>query len=90
MGVINDFQDSVGFLDYKVYGSLEVFDASYVKGGEPDHTGDIGVFLNFKLLGRFKTKQQALAFIKQLIREAPPGAQEFFAAHQSVLLENLC
>lgn len=87
--MINDFQDSFSFIDYKIYGELEVFDASFTKGVKPNHAGDIGVFLNFKLLGRFKVKQQALAFVQSLIRDAPAKAREWYAANQSVLLDTL-
>lgn len=89
MGVINDFQNTTSFIDYKQYGELKVFDASFAKGEQPNHAGDIGVFLNLKLVGRFKAKQQALALVEKLIREAPAEAREWFAAHQSVLLDTL-
>jgi hypothetical protein len=87
--VINDFQSSFAFVDYKRYGEYKVFDACIVKSGKPNHSGDIGVFLNFKMVGRFKTKLQARAFIEKLIRECPAEARDFFAANQSVLLDTL-
>ncbi len=84
--MINDFQDSFSFVDYKRYGALQLFDASLAKGENPDHTGEIVVFLNYDIVGRFKSKQQARALIENLIREAPAEAGDWFAANQSVLL----
>ena len=90
MGVLNDFRDSFSFIDYKVYGELEIFDACIISGEEWDHSGDIGVFLNFELVGRFKVKSEAVSMLKKLISEAPRDAQAFFTENMDVLLKNLC
>lgn len=47
------------------------------------------MFLNFKLLGRFKKKSEAKALILKLISEAPKGAMKDFEEHKGVLLDLL-
>jgi len=91
VGVINDFQNSFSFIDFKDYGQLKIFDACFTKGEKVCNTSsdDISIFLNFKKVGSFKVKLQAQAFLKQLISEAPSEAREFFVENQNVLLDNL-
>jgi hypothetical protein len=87
--VLNDFRDSFSFIDYKVYGTLEIFDACIISGEEWNESGDIGVFLNFELVGRFKAKSEAVSMLNKLISEAPKDAKRFFEDNQEVLLKNL-
>ena len=69
---------------------MEVFDACWTCGQEPDDCGDIGVFLNFKLLGRFKTKSETVSMLIKIIDEAPAGdCRKFFEENKNVLLKNL-
>jgi hypothetical protein len=87
VGVINDFRDTRSFIDYKEYGELKAWDASWTKGSSPNHAGDIGVFLNFRLIGRYKTKSEAYNVLKKLIDEAPTS---FFRENADYLLRDLC
>lgn len=87
MGVINDFRDSYSFIEYKVYGTLKVFDASYSAGSDIMMAGTISIFLNFKKVGEFKSKSEAVSMLKKLIDEAPC---EFFKENKMVLLKDLC
>jgi hypothetical protein len=69
-----------------VYGELKVFDACYTCGVDRKEDGSIAVFLNFKKLGEFKSKQEALTMIKKLIEEAPCN---FFKENRDVLVKDL-
>jgi hypothetical protein len=85
--VINDFRDSFAFVDYRVFGALEVFDACWTAGVDDIQDGNIHVFLNFKKVGMFKSKLEAVSMLKKLIGEAPHG---WFEENKEVLLKDLC
>ena len=72
--MLDDFHDAYAFMEYREYGDeaqVKIFSAFATNGQEPNHGGDIGIFLNFKLVGRFKKKSEALAVVRKLIEEAP-------------------
>lgn len=69
--MLDDFHDAYAFMEWREYGELKVFNAFCTNGKEPNHGGDIGVFLNFKLVGKFKKKSEALELVRKLIAEAP-------------------
>ncbi len=72
--MLDDFHDAYAFMEYREYGEdaqMKLFGAFSTNGDNPNHGGEICVFLNFKLLGRFKKKSEALAMVKRLIAEAP-------------------
>lgn len=85
--MINDFRDSYAFIDYKVYGELEVFDACYTAGVDWNSAGSISIFLNFKKVGEFKSKSQAVSMVNKLLADAPC---KFFDENKEVLLKDLC
>jgi hypothetical protein len=90
IGVINDFKDAYAFADYKDWGPLQTFDASFSTGRLPLFqvaTHSIGVFLNFKLVGEFKDKASARGLVCSLINAAPASAQKDFEAHRQILLD---
>lgn len=72
--VINDFDNSVSVVDCKKFGVVMITDAWRV-GSE--HKGyqlpedDIGIFLNYKLLHRTKSREEANKLVDKLIGEAP-------------------
>jgi hypothetical protein len=80
IGVINDFRNATSFIDCKCFKEeLTVLDCSYVKS---EHRGfavsqdEIVVFLNFRIVGRFKSKQEARRLILKLIEDAPIDISE--------------
>ena len=85
--MINDFRDSFAFIDYKVYGTLEVFDACWTGGENWNPTGTISIFLNLTKIGEFKSKSEAVSMLKKLLDEAP---HEFFDENKEELLKGLC
>jgi hypothetical protein len=87
IGVINDFRDSFSFIDYKVYGELKIFDACRVAGVDRKEDGSISVFLNFKKVGEFKSKSEAVSKLRELLGNAPCS---FFDENKDVLLKDLC
>ena len=86
IGVINDFRDSFAFIDYKEYGTLKIFDACRTSGVDRKEDGSIAVFLNFKKVGQFKSKSEAVSLLKKLLAEAPCS---FFDENKDVLLSDL-
>lgn len=87
ISIINDFRDSFAFVDYKVFGELKVYDACHVQGNTRTWEQNIHVFLNFKKVGCFKTKSEAVSKIRELIKQAPCS---WFEENQNVLLKDLC
>ena len=87
IGIINDFQDSFSFISYKVYGRLEIYDASRSAGNEKIQDAKIYVFLNLKKVGEFKSKSEAVSMVRRLIAEAPCS---WFEENKDILLEDLC
>lgn len=85
--MINEFRDSFAFVDYQTFGKLEVFDACWVGGVNKIQDGNIHVFLNFKKVGEFKAKLEAVSMLRNLISEAP---DRFFEENKDVLLKDLC
>jgi hypothetical protein len=73
-------------VDYKVYGTLKIFDACKISSTERDDAGAIHVFLNFKKVAECKAKSEAVSVIKRLIAEAP---SEWFEEQKEILLEDL-
>lgn len=74
IGIINDFKNSTSFIDYRVYGSLQIWDAcnsSGENGSFCKSSDSIKLFLNFKPIGEFKTSQEVEIIIKRLIEESP-------------------
>lgn len=84
--MINEFRDSFAFIDYQVFGTLEVFDACRCSSEDWNSSGSIHVFLNFKKVGEYKSKQEAYQAIKKLLDSAP---HEFFKQNKGVLIEDL-
>ena len=87
IGVINDFRDSFAFIDYREYGTLKIFDACRTAGVDRKEDGSIAVFLNFKKVGEFKSKSEAVSELKRLLADAPDN---FFDENKDVLLKDLC
>lgn len=89
--MLNDFQAVKAFIDYKEFGGGQAryFEACLVTTVDRDDNGDIAVFLNFKQLGRFKKKSEALALVKKLLAGAPRLALSDFEEHKGVLLDSL-
>ncbi len=86
IGITNDFRDSFAFIDYKVYGELKIFDACYTAGVDRKEDGSISVFLNFKKVGEYKAKSEAVSMVRKLLSEAPCG---FFDENKDILLDDL-
>lgn len=86
IGVINDFRDSFSFIDYKEYGTLKVYDACRTSGFKKQGDGNIHVFLNFKKVGMYKAKSEAVSAIRKLLAGAPCS---FFEENKDVLLKDL-
>jgi hypothetical protein len=84
--VINDFRDSFAFIDYKVYGTLKVFDACWTAGVDRKEDGSISIFLNFKKVGEYKSRSEAVSMVRKLLNEAP---DKFFKENEDVLLKDL-
>ena len=76
IGVINDFRDSYAFIEYKEYGTLKIFDACRTSGVDRKEDGSVAVFLNFKKVGQFKSKSEAVSLLKKLLAEAALGIKE--------------
>ncbi len=45
------------------------------------------MFLNFKKVGEFKSKSEAVSLLRKLLAEAPCG---FFDENKGILLDDLC
>ena len=85
---INDFRNSFAFIEYKSFGDgrMQVWDACWTAGPDRNHAGTIAVFLNFKKVGEFKSKSEAVSAIMKLLEKAP---NSFFDENKSVLLRDL-
>lgn len=72
--VVNDFINTAGFVSYRRYGELQIWDASRTSSlhrGYQKSTDQIRVYLNHSLVGEFFETAQAEALIRRLVREAP-------------------
>lgn len=78
--MIDDFKNEFSFIDYKQFpNDMRHWDACKVKGEREHQKSDdaIHVFLNFKLVGKYKTRGDALRIIQTLLDDAPVSLQEF-------------
>lgn len=80
IGVINDFRNSYGYIDYQQW-TPEVKQWSCFKTENervPQQSDDaIHVFLNFKKVGLFKETKAAKECIAKLLDDAPASMMEF-------------
>jgi hypothetical protein len=82
IAVIDDFLNTYCFIDYKDYGSLQVWGASCVGSARPSFTAptdSIAVFFNFDLVGGYKKRSDAAATIRRLLEQAPVDLTQFAA-----------
>lgn len=80
ISIINDFKNSLSFIDYKEYGTLQIWDARKVKGthrGYQTSEDNIGIFLNYNLIKTVKTKEEAEQLVKELLKQSPVNLLEF-------------
>lgn len=80
IGIINDYKNEHSFIEYKRYGTLEIWNASKSKGPMSSHNtpeDGIHVFLNFTKLDVFKSKEEAQILINKLITESPVDITEY-------------
>ena len=79
MAVVNDFRNETSFVDYRRYGTLQVWDASVTSGPRrPQRSTDrITVYLNFRPVGEFTETAAARALVKALLNQAPVDLSEF-------------
>lgn len=78
--MIDDFKNEFSFIDYKQFpNDMRHWDACKVKGEREHQKSDdaIHVFLNFNLVGKFKTRREAVKIIQRLLDEAPASLDEF-------------
>lgn len=78
--MIDDFRNEFSFVEYKQYPKdMRIWDACRVGGPRERQKPDdaIHVFLNYKLVGKFKTRLGAVEIIKKLLDEAPTDLTEF-------------
>lgn len=74
IGILNDFDNTHSFVDYRDWGTLKTWDAS--RSGSA-HRGyqlandSIGIFLNFDLVLNTTSKPEARALIARLVADAP-------------------
>lgn len=80
IGVINDFKNEFAFIEYRDYGELKIWNSCAVRCEHRGHQlakDSIGVFLNFELVGEFRSFDEANALIRKLIAQAPTDLTEF-------------
>lgn len=91
IGILNDFKNSYAYADFKDYGEIQFFNVS-ISSSTPDYqksTDDIGIFLNYKLIARFKEKAPAIALVNKLLSEAPKQSLKDFNSYGIQILEAL-
>lgn len=74
IGVIDDFLNQYAFVDYQEFGTLRVWDGCRVGSAHRGHqlsSDAIFVFLNFKQVGKYFSREEAHAALARLVREAP-------------------
>jgi hypothetical protein len=80
IAVVDDFRNEFSFVEYKQYPrDMRIWDACKVSGPREYQkaTDCITVFLNYKEVGKFKTREDALNLIRRLLEEAPVNLDEF-------------
>lgn len=91
IGVLNDFKNSRAFMDYKYFSDqLHGLECCYTRSphkGFDTADDEIVVFLNFKIVGRFKSRKDARACVDRLIAESP--AKKDFESNSSVLFKDI-
>lgn len=92
VGVINDFNNTRSFMDYQQFGIMYCFAACSVG---TEHRGyqvkddAIYVFLNFKKVGIFKSRSEALALVQKLIDDCPKQCKKDFITYGDTITKNL-
>lgn len=80
IGVINDFRGEFSSIEYLEW-QKDVFKWAAFKVGSPpkyqEPSSHIHVFLNYQLVGKFKSNQEAQHCINQLLKKAPADFSEF-------------
>lgn len=81
IGIINDFQNVFAYIDYQDWGPVQQWGCFRGGNGHPgfqQSTDSIGVFLNFKLVGEYKIKEEAEKKVQELLLEAPVKFTQFW------------
>lgn len=84
IGLIDDFHDVRAFIQCFESPEVKSFNSFYSKGANPNNSGDIGVFLNYNLIGRFKNKSEALKLVEKLISKAPKQSHNDFIRYDTI------
>lgn len=82
IGVIDDFNSTFAFIDYRTFGDgrMQVWDACKISTAHRGHalsTDSIAVFLNFNKLGNFKIREEADRLINKLILDSPVDLSQY-------------
>jgi hypothetical protein len=80
IGIIDDFNNSFSYVEYKKYGEMEIYNAcktSCPHKGYQDREDAIHIFINFKKIGVFKIRTEANSTINRLIKESPVNLEQF-------------
>jgi len=90
--MVNTYRDTRAFLEYHEYGDkaqMKIFNASESSGVNKNDAGEIVIFFNYKEVGRFKAKRDAVTLLLSLINDAPRGAIKDFNEYKDMIFRSV-
>jgi hypothetical protein len=88
LGILDDFRNLHAFLEFRIYGELEVLNISVTHGPKaPQASSDsIALFINFQKQFETKTRHEAVAYLRKLLESVPAPARKVVESYGSELL----